>query len=419
MVSLKLIYQLSFYLVMSLTFLVGGFLQFFVGVSNTGLTMLLCLIMFANYVIYVYVKQKVYINSVVFLFLCYALLILLSALINKSDLISSIIYLFFPFLPLSVYYFLYINRKEGYITKKQFVKFIFFIGSVQLPIILIQRNFYNVLIPFNNSGQHIASFDFLFGSFLMKSDHSLGCFLLFLIISLLFNINAYRTYFKHWLVIAIYLSISVLLAESNISKAFVLATWLIYIFNNVYSVIPKSFKSTKVYILIAFVILTVIGYNVRNTELVTERLGGTIEQNFTVKKAKYFYDEGTAKRSQIVMVALYKLKPKIFGDGPYSYFNIRTGEFKKTHHFSQIIWTYFDLGLLGLLTIFGYTFFLIKTTLRFNPSLLLFILPVVYVYMMYTNVFFEIGILISFFLIFSIKQPNEFNNHTVSRLEEV
>lgn len=418
MVSLRFIYQLSFYIVLSLTFLVGGFLQFFIGVSNTGLSILLGLLMFLNYVIYVLVKKKVLINWVLILFILYVSVILFSSLINGSNIISSIIYLFFPFLPLSVFYFLYINRKEGYIEKKYFYKFIFFIGLIQLPILLIQRNFYSTLIGFNNSGQHIASFDFMFGSFLMKSDHSLGCFLLFLVILLLFNINNVKKYTKNWLFLALYFSISLLLAESNISKVFLLSTWLIYFLNLAYQKIPKSFYNRNFYIAISFIFLTVLAYNIRNIDFVTSRLGGTIEQNFTLEKSKNFFDKGTAKRSQIVIVAIYKLKTKYIGDGPYSYFDIRTGDFKKTKHFSQIIWSYFDLGLIGLVTVLLYMFYLLKSTLKENKKLLIFILPIVFVYMMYTNVFFEIGIMISFFLIFSTKKNNEYSNYSIPRLEK-
>lgn len=418
MISIKTIYQLSFYIVLSLTFLVGGFFQYFLGVSNTGLTMLLGIFMFLNYVIYVFIKQKVFINGIFLFFSLYVCIIFLSAFVNGSDLINTVIYLFFPFLPLSVYYFFYINRKEGYVARKPFYQFIFFIGLIQLPILLIQRNFYDFLVIFNNSGQYVASYDFLFGSFLMKSDHSLGCYLLFLIMALLFNIREIRCHFKNWLIIALYLSLSILLAESNISKAFLITTWFAYLFKVVYQKIPRSLFNAKFYILISVILISVLAYNIRNTELITTRLGGTIEQNFTLDKSEKFYEEGTAKRSQIVIVAFYKLKTKFLGEGPYHYFDIRTGEFKKTHHFSQLIWTYFDLGLFGLIIVFFYIFFLIKTALKSNKSLFIFILPLALVYMMYTNVFFEIGILISLFLIFSVKQNNESSSSTISRLEK-
>lgn len=418
MLSIKTLYQFSFYLVLTFTFLIGGTLQFLFGLSNTGLTIVLSSIMFFNYVMYVFVKQKVLINWVFISFLFYFLIIILSSLTNNSNLSKSIIYLNFAFLPLSTFYFFYINRIEGYLKSKSYLEFVLFIASIQLPVLIIQKNFYSQLITLNNSGQNIASFDFLYGSFFIKSDHSLGCFLLIIIIGLLFNINKINKHIKYRFIISIYLSITLLLAESNISKTLLIATWSIYIFKLLYEKIPNSFSNKKFYIIITSLLLLIVFYNLRNIEFITSKLGGTIEKNYTIEKSSYFFEEGTAKRLQIIIVAIYKLDLKYLGDGPYSYFDILTGKFKNTIHFSQIIWTYFDLGILGLILIFMYLYNLVRATLNDNKQLFIFIFPITIIYMMYTTPFSEIGILISFFLIFSIKQTNEFNNNTVSRLEE-
>ena len=404
MLSIKTVYQFSFYLVLTFAFLIGGTLQFLFGLSNTGLTVVLSFVMFLNYVIYMFIKQKVLINWVFISFLLYFLVIVLSSLVNSSILSKSIIYLNFAFLPLSVFYFFYINRIQGYLKPKSYLEFILFIASIQLPVLIIQKFFYDQLITLNNTGQNIASFDFLYGSFLVKSDHSLGCFLLIIIIGLLFNINNINKYIKYRLIISIYLSITLLLAESNISKALLIATWSVYIFSLLYKKIPKSFYNKKFYIFITSLFLIVIFYNLRNIEFVTSRLGGAIEKNYTIEKSSYFFEEATAKRLHILIVAIYKLDPKYLGDGPYSYFNILTGKFKNTIHFSQIIWTYFDLGILGLISIFMYMYNLVRATLKDNKGLFIFIFPITIIYMMYTTPFSEIGILISFFLIFSLKQ---------------
>lgn len=418
MLSIKTVYQFSFYLVLTFIFLIGGTLQFLFGLSTTGLTILLGIIMFFNYIIYVFVKQKVMINWVFISFLIYFITIILSGLINNSNLVSTLIYFNFAFLPLSTFYFFYINRVEGYIKTRAYLKFILLIACIQFPILIIQGNFYKQLMPFNNSGQYIASFDFLYGSFLVKSDHSLGCFLLFLIIGLLFNINKINNYIKYRILLAIYLSVTLLVAESTISKALLVATWSVYVLYLLYNRIPKSFYTRKFYIITTSLLFALIVYNIRNIEYVSSKLGGTIENNYTVEKSNYFYEEGTAKRMQIIIVALNELDIKYLGDGPYSYFDIITGKFTKTIHFSQIIWSYFDLGVLGLISIFLYIFNLIRSTLKTNKRLFIFIFPITLIYMMFTTPFSELGILISLFLIFSLKQTNEFNSNTVSRLEK-
>lgn len=418
MLTLKSFYTFSFYVVLSLSFLVGGFLQYFVGLSNTGLMILFSFIMLFNYSIYSYKKQKMIINWVTISFIMYVLVIISSSLINLSHIINTAIYLNFALLPLGVYYFLRINKKEGYITPKAFHGFILFIACIQYPILLIQKNFYDFLIAFNNSGQHVAPYDFMFGSFLFKSDHSLGCFLLFVIIGLIFNINNVKEVVKYRIIIAAYLSYSILQTESNISKGLLIMAWLIFLASLIYNKIPKSILNKKFYIVLSIVLIAVTSYNLRNLQFITKRLGGTIEQNYTIEKAKYFYEEGTAKRVQIIMVAANVLDTKYLGDGPYSYFDIRTGKFSNTHHFSQILWSYFDLGLIGLAIVFIYMFTLVKSVLYDRKYLIIFIFPIALVFMMYTNVFTEIGILLGLFLIFSLKTDNELNNNTIPRLEE-
>jgi hypothetical protein len=418
MLSLKKLYNLTFYIVLSLSFLIGGILQFLFGVSNTVLMIFLGVVMFTNYVAYVFVKRKVIVNWVLLFFSLYAFTMIISSLINQTNILNTIVYFNFAFLPFSVYYFLKLNKKEGFIKPKPFYNFILFIASIQLPILLIQRNFYNPLINFNNSGQNISSYDFMFGSFLVKSDHSLGCFLLFAIIGLLFNINNVKLYVKNRIFIALYLSLTLFLAESNISKALLVIAWLVFFTYNVYNKIPKSFFNKKFYFVFSLVILSLIAYNVRNIEFITSRLGGTIEENYTIEKSKYFYNEKTAKRLQIIIVAVKFLDTKYIGDGPYSYFDIRTGKFNNTFHFSQVLWSYFDLGLIGLIIALAFMYSLVKSVLSDRKHLIIFIFPISLVYMMYTTVFTEIGILLGLFLIFSLKSNNEFNSNTVPRLEK-
>ena len=414
---MKLIYKLTFYLVIILTFLCGGMLQFFLGVSNTILTISINTLLILICFIYIFLKRKVLLNKVTFSFSIYVLLIFLSAVVNGSSFLNFLIYLNFAILPLSIFYFFYINQKERYVTKKSLEKTLLLISFIQLPILLIQRNFYDILIGFNNNNQGIASVDFLFGTFFLKSDHSLGFLLLLIIINLIFNIKQNFKFINYRFPIAIYLSLTLLLSESNISKALLIATWAIFFLIFIYNKIPKSIFTRKFFIVVSIIFLSIIAYNVKNLNYITSRLGGTIEKNFTVEKSLKFYEEGTAKRLQILVVAINKLDLKIIGDGPYSYFDIRTGQFKNTIHFSQIIWTYFDLGILGLLIVLIYLYNLLKMTIRDNRYLL-FIYPILLIYSFYTTIFMDLAILISFLSIFSLKSNNEFNNNPIPRLEK-
>ncbi len=415
MVSIKTIYQFSFYILLYVVFMVGGILQFFIGIPNTIITISLGFLMLFNYFLYILLKKKVVVNRVILLSIIYLLVILISATINQSHVVNITIYCIFPLLPLSIYLFFYINKKENFIKQKNIYKLIFFIGLIQLPILLIQRVFFDFLIVFNNSGQHIASFDFLFGSFLLKSDHSLGCFLVFTTLSLLFNVNNARSYISHPVLFAFYLSLTLLLSESNISKAMLILVWVVYAIKHVYTRASSDRFTKKVLLYSLIIALGISAYNIRNIDLITSRVGGTFEKHFTVEKSYRFFKEGTAKREQIVITAINTLDIKYIGDGPYAYFDIKTGKFKNTIHFSQLIWTYFDLGLIGLVVVLLLAYNIIKSTVTINSrSLFWFILALFGIYMFYTTPFSEVGILLNLFLFFNFNMRNELNDNTIS-----
>jgi len=401
-ISFKSIYQLSFNMIVLIVFMIGGAFQFFIGIPNTLLTLGLCALMLFNYIVYSFLRKRVVFNKVVMWSGLYVLTILVSALVNRSDLFSTLIYFIFPILPLSAYLFFRVNIIEGYIKWPYILKIIVIIGLIQLPILLIQRNFYDFFIGFNNSSQNIASFDFLFGTFFLKSDHSLGFFIICSLIVLLFNIHNSQKIVSHPLLLSLYLSLSLLLSESNISKGLMVFIWAVFIIKLIFKSSTNVKIIKRLLILPTAVLLVVTAYNFRNIEFITSKVGGTIEKHYTPDRSLRFFRDGTAKREQILIAAATKLDPKYTGDGPYSYFDMRTGQFKNTIHFSQIIWTYFDLGLVGLVVVFFYVLNLIKSTARpYDSKLFLGVLCFFGVYMLYTTPFSEIGIISSLFLFFN------------------
>ncbi len=216
--TFRLLYQLSFYLLSIVVFVIGGLSQYLFGISNTIMTFFLMVSLLAIYFIYALLKARIVFNRFVFIALLYVLTIVFSAILNKSHVVSTLVYFIFPFLPLSVYLYSYINFKEQFLTFEKVFKFFFYIGLIQLPILLIQQNLYDFLIGFNKSGQTIESLDFMFGSFFIKSDHSLGVFFFLLIAIILYQ----RKRIAHIVLVPrialIYLLISLFLTESNISK---------------------------------------------------------------------------------------------------------------------------------------------------------------------------------------------------------
>ncbi|WP_026813646.1 hypothetical protein [Arenibacter certesii] len=407
----KSIYQLSFYLVTLITFVFGGSIQYLFGVSNTVLTFFITGCLFMVYGLYALLKLRVVVNRVVFIAIAYILLILLTAAIRNSSLILTITYLIFPLLPLAVYLFSFINYKEEYISFQRIFRTFFYIALIQLPVLLIQKNFYDVLIRFNNSTQKIEWYDFMFGTFFIKSDHSLGIFLLIVIAIILFKQEKVKRIIKYRYASIVYLGITLFMTESNISKL------ILVIILSTIIIIPlyiKYSKTLKFKIVVGLLVLAIVsaGYSVRNKDFIQKRLGGSLEQQFSLKNAERFYELGTAKRFHIVMVAYSKIKTKWIGDGPYSYFDIRTGKFKQTMHFTQLIWTYYDLGIFGLIVVFGYILSLIRylDIDRGLPYMLF--LGIFMIYAFYTTIFSDIAIIFGVFTIFN--KPNFLKNQSIN-----
>jgi hypothetical protein len=398
----KAIYRLSFYFITLITFVFGGLLQYFIGISNTIITFLIVVLMYVVYILYVLLKGRIVLNRVVFFSITYLILIIVSAIINKRDLISTLIYFIFPLLPLGVFFFCYINYKESIISQNKIFKLFYYISLIQLPILLLQINFYGFFISFNNSGQKIDWYDFMFGSFFIKSDHSLALFLLFIIASIIFSMSKRVELVKYPILSIIYLSVTVFLTESNISKVFLVILLLIAIIVPLYIKYKNSYKF-KVSAAILFLIIISIGYGIRDQKFVQNRLGGAFERQYSMRISEKQYKLGTAKRGQILIMVVNKLKTKWIGDGPYSYFNILTGKFTKTKHFTQLIWTYFDLGILGVLVIFGFLLSILRYLDIAKGMPFVIFLGIMMVYAFYTTIFSDIAIMSSLMLIFNKK----------------
>lgn len=396
----KPIYQLSFYLITLITFVFGGAIQFLFGISNTVLTFLIVIYCFLVYLLYAILKRRIVLNWVVLFAIAYVFLIFFTATVRHSNVIAALIYLIFPLLPLAVYLFGFVNYKEGYISFRKIFAIFYYIALLQLPILLIQKNFYHLLIGFNNSNQKIEWFDFMFGTFFLKSDHSLGIFILMIIAIILFKNDKVNNVAKWPKISILYLSITLFMTESNISKLFFVVLISASILGPMYQKHKNSLRF-KIGAFLFVAALAMTGYLIKDQKFIQKRLGGTFEKQISLKNAEKFYKDGTAKRFQIVMVAASTIKTKWIGDGPYSYFDIRSGKFKKTQHFSQLIWTYYDLGLLGIFVVLCYIICLVGHLDLDKGLPSLFFLGIFLIYSFYTTILSDISIIFGIFSVFN------------------
>ena len=147
---------ISFLIILSFVFLVGGITQFFFGIPNTVYTYFIVLLFFLLYFLYVYYSKKIFWDRVIFWHLIFAVWIFISALVNGTGLLKLAIYSIFFLLPLGCYLFFRINRKRNFISQTYLSKIYLIIAFLQLPLLLIQKFGYPLLIGFNKSGQAIA-----------------------------------------------------------------------------------------------------------------------------------------------------------------------------------------------------------------------------------------------------------------------
>jgi hypothetical protein len=386
MIKLDKLYSLAFIFIVLACFLFGGFIQFFIGIPNTIFSYLITTVFIFFYVLYALAKHKVFFDRVILFHFLFILLIIISSVLNQTNIIKTLIYFIFVLLPLSCYLFFKVNQKENYISQVTIGKIYLTIACLQLPVMITQNLGYDFLIGFNRSSQLIANFDFMFGTFFLKADHALGFFLLFNIFNLIEN-NSQNQITRYPNAICIYLGLTILVSESNISKL-VLTIFILYM---VYRTFPRKIK---VFGIVAILLITPILLSQISKIPAIENEIHFIKSEYNVKKSYLNYERGIAKRPQVIISYATKIPVKIIGDGPYSYFNILQGEFIKTRHFSQIIWTYADLGLMGLIVFILLLYFIVRS-LDLNNYISVFVFFIVLIFSLMTTIFSDLGIMIT------------------------
>ena len=391
---MKSLLQYLFIVLILSVYFVGGFFQYFFGIPSTLYTMLVLGLVYLIALLTILIRNgKVTMSNILLISLIYVFLIIVSGVVNNTELKKIILYFVFPLVPLGVFLAVDGLIKVGINVKKLSSLFFKVLILIQLPIILIQKYGYDFLIKFNNSNQFIGDYDFMFGTFFIKADHSLGFFLLIYLLAIIFQYRRGEAKQTPWFLIG-YICVTILLLESNLTKL------LFFIVLTYYGVIWAN-KRVRYSGIIA---VCIVGYVMLNLALSVPKIHTELiflKNKYTVEESIKAVERGYAKRPQIV-VSYFQEPLKIVGEGPYDYFNLLTGEFKKSMNFSQLIWTYNDLGIIGLVIIILLLFGIINYLGldRESKVLLAFIM---FFYLFMTNVFYDIVIILSLFIIVNRK----------------
>lgn len=381
------IYIFGIALILILTFLSPAVIQFFAGVSNTLYTVIVLSVIFSFIFLHTAITRKILYNKVLLTSIIFLFVILISGLINNTAILKTILYSFFALTPFSVTYFFNIFLSKSIKIQNITSNILKIIVLIQLPIVLIQKYGYEFLIKFNNSSQNISEVDFMFGSFSIKADHALGFFLVTYLLKIIFKLRSGELNKIPWFIV-IYISITIIIIESNLTKIIVLLFFSYYITLWVY----KKIKLGGV-VVCALVFYALFNIIAQHSKTISNEIYH-YKYLMTSLESLKAVENGYAKRPQILIHQFNNAPLKLFGNGPYDYYNILIGEFKNTIHFSQLIWTINDLGIIGLVVIVLLAFFLVKSlNLDKETNLILFLIVILYLLM--TNMYYDISMMIS------------------------
>ncbi|MCF6222604.1 MAG: hypothetical protein L3J34_02630 [Flavobacteriaceae bacterium] len=385
------IIQLYLVLFILYSFIIGGFIQYFLGFSNTILTFFGVYSFLLLYLFHSKLKVKKIGFDYFLLIVIMIVYTFIISIINRESIIKPILYSLFFLIPLVIYYL--INNSKPFLKSLKIKKILLYIAILQLPILLIQNYFYDFLIELNNSSQQIAQVDFTFGSFFLKNDHALGFFLVVNILyiwtyPILKNKNQRN-------IVTLILILNLLLSNSNTSILYLFGAISILIFIKRKSILDISIK--KVFYLLMFLSIMYFLVVLFEPKFYLD-LQNKLSNSLDYRSALKWYKDGIARREQIIVVLL-KDGLNYFGHGAYTYFDLLKGDFKGVfRHFSQLIWLYYDLGLVGLSLFFIFIYKTNKLFMKNSSAYSLYLTLGLLLYSFFTIVTFDISFMLTYFI---------------------
>lgn len=387
--SLIIQFYLIFFILYS--FIIGGFIQFFFGFSNTVITLIGVFTFLFLYLYHLKVKVKKTRFDYSLLIVIMIVYTFVISIINHENIIKPILYSLFFLVPLAIYYL--IDNSKVFFKTLKIKRILLFISLLQLPLLLIQNYYYNFLIEFNNSTQQIAPVDFTFGSFFIKNDHSLGFFLVANILYIWTYPILRNKYQRN--IVTLILILNLFLSNSNTSILYLFGAITFLIFKNRKSIVEISLK--KIFYLSIFITIIYFFIDYFEPKFYLD-IQNKLSNSLDYRSALKWYKDGNARREQIIVVLL-KEGLNFFGHGAYTYFDALKGEFTGVfRHFSQLIWLYYDLGFIGLSL---FSLFIYKTHKLFTSNSSTYSLYLTFgllLYSFFTIVTYDISFMLTYFI---------------------
>ncbi|MHC1773532.1 MAG: hypothetical protein AB9907_17700 [Flexilinea sp.] len=275
---------------------------------------------------------KVKINNVVRAFFLLGIVVCISGIYNNASLLDTILFSRSIILSFLIYFLVKINATPQFMVKV--MKICVWIADMQLPIFLLQLRSYE-FIPQRLRGNAIF-IDYGSGTFNYKSDSGMCFFLILIVIFLLFDNN--RNYIiNHRLINALWLSLPVLFAHSEINKITLLFIWLVYIF--------ISYKRLLLGFIVSSIVVFVLVLFSKN-DLVYNELAKLTQPIQSGTNLQLYFSGGNSRKAALEY--LFSEGFTWLGAGPGSFFDPITREEIRGNngHF----YAYFsEVGFLSLL----------------------------------------------------------------------
>jgi hypothetical protein len=336
----KLIFYTSFFLL----FLVGGTINFY-GL----LPFKMAYVSFLPFLLFPFckIKNNLLFQTAVFYFLC----ITLSAILNKTQPLLTLLYFQYAAMPFLIYYLVshYINENNIHFI----FKICFYLALIQLPVLLVQKAFF---VQLSSLGViDLLEEDFASGTFYTSNDPALAFFLFCILLFLLFE-NELNYFIKHKLIYILWITLTILVLNSKLGF---LILGLIYIFYGFKKLSTKVLISILVSLPIIFCLLWFSGLQMQ----IQTNINGLVHHFNSIymdlNGAAHFYLKGDGNRAY-ALVYLLSQPLSFIGQGPYYSFNPFTKEYFVGGDSGLLINTYINLVLMGLFVIYFYLYSFLK-----------------------------------------------------------
>ena len=295
----------------------------------------------------IFVLRRIRLSAVIIAYGLLALVVVVSGLLNGSSLLE--ILLFTRVLVFSFLIYVLVRVAVSRDNAARVYRWCLSLAIVQLPIVLIQRLLYESMPTAIKVS--VSRVDFGFGTFNLKGDAAMSFFVTMVVLLILFHGRGRVSLRRQWFVLP-WLSLTVLLANSEVMKPLLFLIWGFYLITH-----PREKLIVNASLLLVLAIggLAVTG----GLSFVWSKLVTYLPNNLNFSSSgEAAFLAGSYGRG--AAIAYYIRRGiSLFGDGPSSYYSPLNRQYLLGNR-GHIFTFYSEIGLLGwlssVLVLFGLAF---------------------------------------------------------------